>query len=51
MSALISRYGENSVTFINGDEQAQGVINTSGQVCSLREKLLLKSSIREKSDF
>lgn len=38
MSALISRYGENSVTFINGDEQAEGVINTSGQVFSLREK-------------
>lgn len=38
MSALIARYGESSVTFINGDEQAEGVINTSGQVFSLREK-------------
>ena len=38
MSALIARYGDKSVTFINGDEQAEGVVNTSGQICSLREK-------------
>jgi len=38
MSALIARYGDKSATFINGDELAEGVVNTSGQVCSLREK-------------
>jgi len=39
MSALIARYdNDNCVTFINGDEQATGVINTSNQTCNLREK-------------
>jgi SNF2 family DNA or RNA helicase len=38
MSALIVRYGDNCVTFINGDEQAEGVVNTSSQARSLREK-------------
>ncbi len=38
MSALITRYGENSVTFINGEELAEGVINKTGQVLSLKEK-------------
>lgn len=39
MSALIARYDDdNCVTFINGDEQAIGVINTSNQICNLREK-------------
>lgn len=38
MTALMARYGEDSVTFINGDEQADGVILPSGQLSKLREK-------------
>jgi len=38
MSALIARYGDKCVTFINGDERAEGVVDTSGQVCSLLQK-------------
>ncbi|MEH2096654.1 DEAD/DEAH box helicase [Nostoc sp.] len=38
MSALIARYGDQCVTFINGDELAEGVISASNQFISLREK-------------
>lgn len=38
MSALISRYGSNCVTFINGDERAEEVKENDSKVCSRFEK-------------
>ena len=38
MSALIARYGDQCVTFINGDELAEGVISAANQIINLREK-------------
>lgn len=38
MSALIQRYGENCVTFINGDEKLEDVINTKGQRKTYQER-------------
>lgn len=37
MSALQKRYGDGCVTFINGDEELEGVIVSSGDVVKLRE--------------
>jgi hypothetical protein len=37
MTELIARYGDNAVTFINGDEIARGVTNGAGQSVDLRE--------------
>lgn len=37
MSALIAKYGENCVTFINGDEKAENVMKPSGEVCSINQ--------------
>jgi len=38
MSALIQQYGENCVTFINGDEKLEDVINTKGQRKAYQER-------------
>lgn len=38
MSALMTQYGDRCVTFINGDERAEGVFDSSGRVLQLREK-------------
>lgn len=38
MSALIARYGNDCVTFINGDERAEEIKNSDGKVCSRFEK-------------
>jgi len=38
MSALISRFGNNCVTFINGDERADNVIEDSGKLQTFFEK-------------
>lgn len=38
MSSLIARYGDNSVTFINGDRKAEQVINSSGKSVALAEE-------------
>ena len=35
MSALLDKYGENTVAFINGDERADGVIMPDGKIRSL----------------
>lgn len=37
MSALIARYGDACVTFINGDRRADGVVNSRGMSVSLSE--------------
>lgn len=37
ISALIRQYGDGCATFINGDDRAEGVINASGQIVTLRE--------------
>jgi SNF2 family DNA or RNA helicase len=37
MSALINHYGDDSVTFINGDERAEDVKNKSGQLQAITE--------------
>ncbi len=36
MSALIGRYGEGCVSFINGDDRVDGVINRAGRAMTLR---------------
>lgn len=36
MSALMKRYGDNCVTFINGDHEARGVFDSAGRERSLR---------------
>ncbi|MCP4612936.1 MAG: DEAD/DEAH box helicase [Planctomycetes bacterium] len=38
MSALIKQFGENCVTFINGDEEAREVIGLDGKVRSIRQR-------------
>lgn len=38
MSSLIAKYGDNSVTFINGDRKAEQVINSSGESVTLAEE-------------
>lgn len=38
MSALIARYGNDCVTFINGDERAEEIKSSDGKVCSRFEK-------------
>lgn len=38
MSALIAHYGNDCVTFINGDERAEEIKNSDGKVCSRFEK-------------
>jgi hypothetical protein len=38
MSALIEQFGENCVTFINGDEEAREVIGLNGKVHSIRQR-------------
>ena len=37
MSALIKEYGDKSVTFINGDNEARGVVLSNGEVVSIKE--------------
>jgi superfamily II DNA or RNA helicase len=37
MSALIEKYGKDSITFINGDGYAQDVIDDKGQMCTIYE--------------
>ena len=38
MSELIQRFGDGCVTFINGDDRAEGVVNASGQVQAIVEQ-------------
>lgn len=38
MSALIRRYGEGTVSFINGDDRAEGVLESSGRERVLHER-------------
>ncbi|MBE9255567.1 DEAD/DEAH box helicase family protein [Synechocystis salina LEGE 00031] len=45
MSSLIARFGSQCVTFINGDERAEGIIEADGQVSTRQEK---RSSAAEK---
>jgi ERCC4-related helicase len=45
MSSLIARFGNQCVTFINGDERAEGIIEADGQVSTRQEK---RSSAAEK---
>lgn len=45
MSALMRRYGDDCVTFINGDEALEGVIDSTGKVRSFRE---VRSATAEK---
>lgn len=35
MSALMHRYGDSCVTFINGDERAEGVLSSSGRMMTI----------------
>lgn len=37
MSALIKQFGSDCVTYINGDNEARGVIDSSGNILTLRE--------------
>jgi len=37
MSALMKKYGNDCVTFINGDNEARGIVDISGNVTTLRE--------------
>lgn len=37
MSALIRRFGDDSVTYINGDNEARGIIDSSGDIVTMRE--------------
>ena len=37
MSSLIQKYGDASVTFINGDERADEVVNSSGVTVSIAQ--------------
>ncbi|MDA3832165.1 MAG: SNF2-related protein, partial [Spirochaetales bacterium] len=37
MSALIAEYGDNCVTFINGDSEARGVILSDGKIVNMKE--------------
>ena len=37
MSALIKEYGDNCVTFINGDNEAREVVQSSGEVVNIKE--------------
>lgn len=38
MSSLIARFGDNSVTFINGDRKAEGVVNSKGETVAISEE-------------
>jgi len=38
MSALIKQYGDKSVTFINGDNEAREVIRSNGEVVNIKEQ-------------
>jgi len=38
MSALIARFGSKCVTFINGDERAEGIIEADGTIATRQEK-------------
>ena len=38
MSSLLQKYGENCVTFINGDERLENVINTQGKQKNYQER-------------